>query len=372
MKGKRLAIRIAIWLVIGGITLEICARVDDWISYGAPILGPYNLSRIYMYDDLGVRGKPGATYLKWKLNSLGYRGPDLRYDRTRVMCIGASETFGLYEEEDGEYPRRLEQELNRRIGREEVQVVNVAYPGMSLSATLRRLPEILGTVEPRVVTIYPSVAAYIDLRALRPPSGKNPRPPEPGFELRMKTRLETIAKQVVPESVQTELRAWQIRRASAPTNTLDRVPEENVARFKSDLTQLAKGLKARGVETFLMTHATRFGKSVKPEERPILVAWRKFYPMLKEDGFLDMEHRMNEAIREVAAEQGLPLIDVAEKMPPGPEYFVEFVHFTDRGAQTMAGIIANELVPVVAAEVGRAFEAPSTNGKSRMRQVSLP
>jgi hypothetical protein len=59
-------------------------------------------------------------------------------------------------------------------------------------------------------------------------------------------------------------------------------------------------------------------------------------------------------------------------MPPGPKYFAEFVHFTDRGAQTMARIIANDLVPVVAAEVRRAFEAPSTNGKSRMRHVSLP
>jgi lysophospholipase L1-like esterase len=326
---------------------RVCARVDDWVSYRAPLFGSYNISQIYTYDHLGMRGKPGAAYLKWKLNSLGYRGPELRGDRFRIMCIGSSETFGLYEEENGEYPRQLEIELNRRVGREAVQVANVAYPGMSLGATLRRLPEILATVQPKVVTIYPSVAAYIDLRAIQPPRGPVTPPPEPGFEFRMQSRIETIAKQVVPAMLQNELRTWQIRQASRSTKVLDRIPDENVRRFRTDLTALVEQLKSRGLQVVLMTHATRFGKHVAPEERPMLIAWRKFYPMLREDGFLDMERRMNDAIRTVAAEYDTHLIDLAEKMPAGPEYFAEFVHFTDRGARTMATIIADHLLPEI-------------------------
>ena len=343
-----------LWAVIAGVTLEVCARLDDWLTHGAPLLGSYNISQIYTYDQMGMRGKPGASYLKWKLNSLGYRGPELRGDRFRIMCIGSSETFGLYEEENGEYPRQLEAELNRRIGREAVQVANVAYPGMSLGATLRRLPEILASVQPRVVTIYPSVAAYIDLRAIQPPKEPVVPPQEPNFELRMQSRVETILKQVIPAMVQNELRAWQIRQASRSMNVLDRIPDENVRRFQADLTALVEQLKSRGIPVVLMTHATRFGKHVAPEERPMLVAWRKFYPMLQEEGFLDMERRMNDAIRSVAAAYGTQLIDLAEKMPSGPDYFAEFVHFTDRGARTAASIIADEIFAGIRRHLPRA------------------
>jgi hypothetical protein len=322
--------------------------VDDWVSHDAPLLGTYSISQIYASDELGTRGRPGARYLKWKLNNLGYRGPDLRPGGLRIMCIGSSETFGLYEEENGEYPRRLEIELNRRFGHDAVQVVNVAYPGMSISATVRRLPEILRTVQPRIATVYPSVATYVDLPALRPPRRNTvPSQPKPNFELRMQTRLETLAKQWIPESVQTRVRAWQTERASRSIVVHDRVPEKNVMRFKSDLTSLVEALQAEGIQTVLMTHATRFGDRIRPEERDMLVAWRKFYPMLKEEGFLDMEQRMNNVIRQVAAEHNLLLIDTAGKMPSGPEYFAEFVHFTDRGAQRMADIIAGALLPVI-------------------------
>jgi hypothetical protein len=357
-----------LWAVIAGVTLEVCARVDDWVTYGAPLLGSYNISQIYTYDTLGMRGKPRAAYLKWKLNSLGYRGPELRADRFRMMCIGSSETFGLYEAENGEYPRQLESELNRRIGHDAVQVINVAYPGMSLSATLRRLPEILGAVKPRLVTIYPSVAAYIDLRAIQPPKGPFRPPAEPEFELRMQSRAETIVKQIVPEMLQTELRAWQIRQASRSMKVMDRVPDENVRRFQSDLTALVDGLKRSGIQVVLMTHATRFGKQVTPQERPLLIAWRKFYPMLQEEGFLDMERRMNQAIHTVANTYDVELIDLAEKMPSGPEYFAEFVHFTDRGARTMASIIADHLVSTVRQQLPS--DAADHSGVSRAASMS--
>lgn len=373
MTGSKLAIRMLLWAIIAGITLEVCARLDDRITYGAPLLGSYNISQLYTYDDLGIRGKPGAAYLKWKLNSLGYRGPELRADRVRVMCIGSSETFGLYEAENGEYPRQLETELNRRLGPNTVQVVNVAYPGMSIEATVRRLPEILASVQPKLVTVYPSVAAYIE------PPPKHPKQPvrgptPPFFEFRMQSRLETIAKQVFPEMLQNEFRAWQIRQASRSLKVMNRVPDQNVRRFQDDLTALVDMLKRNGVQVVLMTHATRFGKQVAPGERPILVAWRRFYPMLREDGFLDMERRMNQAIRTVAAEYNIELIDVAEKMPPGPEYFAEFVHFTDRGARTIAGIIADGVGPILQEQLPSTAQKPSGEVKKSPgpRVASMP
>ena len=105
----------------------------------------------------------------------------------------------------------------------------------------------------------------------------------------------------------------------------------------------------------LVTHATRFGERVEPDERPVLIAWRKFYPILAEDGFLDMEQRLNDVIRETAAEHQVLLVDAAHLMPHGPRYFAEFVHFTDAGARQMAILIADHLQPALA---GLATKSP--------------
>src|SRR5437016_13078311 len=107
---------LAVLLVV--LTLEVCARVDNYVSYGMPFFGSDSIDSLYTTDRLGKCGLPNARYRKWKLNSLGYRGPELHPGRQRIICIGASETFGLYEDEGQEYPRQLERELNRRAGHE--------------------------------------------------------------------------------------------------------------------------------------------------------------------------------------------------------------------------------------------------------------
>jgi lysophospholipase L1-like esterase len=373
MTRLQFALRLGLWAVIAVITMEVCARVDDYVSHKAPLLEPYNIGRIYEFDDLGARGKPGATYLKWKLNNLGFRGPDLKQGGLRVVCLGSSETFGLYESEGGEYPRQLERELNRNLGTDQVQVINIAYPGMSLSASLRRLPQVLSTVQPRYATIYPSLAAYIDLGALQPPKpGFRPPPPSP-WEPRLKSRIETMVKQMLPESLQTRVRAWQIERAERNAPVMDRLPEENVARFKEDVLRTVRTMQEHGVTPILMTHATLFGNSVDEDERPVLIAWRKFYPNLREDGFLDMERRMNDVIRQVAEEQNVPLLDLAQKMPSGRTYFVEFVHFTDQGAARMGKLIADFLSPMIRQRVASNTTPPDdVNQRQRSMEESRP
>jgi lysophospholipase L1-like esterase len=79
-----------------------------------------------------------------------------------------------------------------------------------------------------------------------------------------------------------------------------------------------------------------------------MVAWRRFYPGLAEDGFLDLERRANHETREVARRRGLPLFDAARRVPRGPEHFADFVHFTDAGAEAMARGVAEAMAERVA------------------------
>jgi lysophospholipase L1-like esterase len=341
------ALRLLIALALALVVWEVAARVDDRLAADAPLLGPYNPDILYTEDALGVRGKPHARYSKWRLNALGYRGPEIDPDpgRARVATLGASETFGLYEGEGREYPRQLESELNARAGRDAWQVVNVAYPALNGAAARRRLPGIVETLRPSYVTVYLSPATYVDrpedLEAI-------PRAPEVSpRELRIAGKIKDALKAVLPQRLQTALHRLQARRETRGIEVWDRLPETNVEMYRRDLAAIVEDLRRQGVAPVLVTHATRFGDRVRPEERPLLVAWRRFFPRLAEDGFLDMERRMNAVVRETAAARGVVLVDAARRLPPGPRAFADYVHFTDEGARQMAVLVAEGIRPAL-------------------------
>ena len=104
MKPLFIFLRSVACVVIIIFVLELCARTDDALTFGAPFWGTYNDQVLYTIDQIGKWGKPGARYERWQLNSLGYRGPELSLGTIRIVCFGASETFGLYEDPNEEYP----------------------------------------------------------------------------------------------------------------------------------------------------------------------------------------------------------------------------------------------------------------------------
>jgi hypothetical protein len=101
-----------------------------------------------------------------------------------------------------------------------------------------------------------------------------------------------------------------------------------------------------------VTHASAFGpdaeaSGLSEDKRRLLTEWRRSFPMLEERGFLDMEDRMNDAARSVAAEGNLPLIDLARMIPPSHEFFADFGHFTEPGTALVAERIRAGLQPAL-------------------------
>ena len=91
------------WVLLALLMLavvEIVARVEDRIAHDIPFM-----SRVASPNDLvwlhpqGARGRPNARYQQWRLNNLGFRGPDIAPSpasgTVRIITLGASETFGL-------------------------------------------------------------------------------------------------------------------------------------------------------------------------------------------------------------------------------------------------------------------------------------
>jgi lysophospholipase L1-like esterase len=191
------------------------------------------------------------------------------------------------------------------------------------------------------------------------------------LEWRLGERIRTAVKTVVPEFIQYHIRELEVRlhqdkvrKKAAAYPLMDRVPEENVNVFHSDLVRLVDALRQSGVEPVLATHATFFGKPLSREDQQMLTLWREWIPMLTGEGLLDLERRMNAEIRAVAAERHIVLIDTAAEIPPGPRYFGDFTHFTTLGAELMARKVAEGLEPVLSSEV-----ASSTKQNDPSRKV---
>ena len=314
---------------------EVSARIDDAWTDHAPLLGLYDQSQLLTSDEFGITGKPGAHFSKWQLNSLGFRGPELDPARARILCIGASETFGLYEPPGQEFPPQLERALSPRY-----QVVNAALPGQSLSSFARRATQVIRQVKPTLAVLYPSLAIYID----PPPENfamQHP-PVAPKFRFRIAGKLFALLSDHTPAPFRTALDRLQIQQQTGSQAVRDRISETNVDRFRRDLSRLLDILATERVQAVLVTHATRFGDSVIPADMPMLTAWRTLHPTLREAGFLDMEQRLNQVIRQEATTRNLILAD-ATALLRGPADFVEYVHFTPAGSAKLARIIANEI-----------------------------
>ena len=342
--------RYVLWLVLFAVSIEVAVRVDDWIAYNASVLENFNDSNLYELDKLGRHGKPNAQYLKWKLNSLGFRGPELQPGTLRIATAGASETFGLYESIDHEWPRELERSLNSRPGSVPIEVVNLALPGVLISTFEKRLPEMIRKTSPQVLIIYPSSVSEIhrpgNFQFLAKKDIKSHVKQTP--ELRIGDRAKTVIKNNIPKWLLDWLHEQLVKRNSdnAIANTpvvMDRVPDRVLDNYRDDIKRIIADLRADDIVPVLVTQATYFGPHLDLNEYSMMLAWHRFYPMLTDQGLLDMEARANAVLKEIALSEHLILIDAAAKMPEGEEFFADFVHFTDRGSHLFSELIAERL-----------------------------
>lgn len=335
------------WALLAGVcllTLEVAARVDDWLSYGAPLLGDYNIDQLFRVTPAGLRGVPYGRYAKWQLNSAGYRGPEVRGDdgQIRVVTFGASETFGIYEDPGQEFPRVLERDLNSGGGAAGFEVVNVALPGMRVGSGVAYLREIGAALHPRVVIIYPTPTHYIGV--VRPYCGREAQavsvPPRQPPELRIVEKTRDRLKEIVPRAVLTWLRAAGIAWSTRGRAVLDRAGPESLAAFRADLVCAIRTAREIGAVPIVATHANRFAATPRPDDEYWLTGWRLQYPQLRQSGLLALETSANAVIRSVAAEEDVPLADAAVVLGGDPANFADHAHFTDLGSKRMAALLA--------------------------------
>jgi len=364
LTGRRLGAALR-WLAILGVflaTAEAFARLDDTVTWGAPLLRPYTHDRLLLQDSLGFRGRPGYRYQKWRMNNEGFRGPDLAPaptpGRIRVAVVGASETFGLYESEGAEYPARM-QVLLDSLAPGRFEVINAGLPGMSLSSMISYFGRAVRPVQPQMVLIYLAPAFYLEIKPLAavyaPPRFTSPAarhigpwafPPD-FFESRLGGKARDVLKELIPTFAVTAVREWRLNRQRSTHETgwvWRSVPEDRMAIFGQHLERLVTSIQATGVKVALVTHTNRFigapSDTLGPDRRHLVNVMSLYWPQASPGVLLAVDSVANAITRQVAVEHGAAVLEVEGRIPPSPKYFADYVHFTDAGADSMARIIA--------------------------------
>jgi hypothetical protein len=353
--------RAVVLAVLFALVFELTCRVEDLIRYGTPMFSPYtSQSDLIMRDANGARGRPNARFQKWVLNAVGTRGPEIARQKPagtlRVVTAGASETFGLYESTDREYPRQLEDSVRASLIRgacretfHSVEVVNAALPGMSLPTVVLDLQHRIATLAPDYVVYYPTPPQYLDEEAPGSTPAARATSPEPqatrALYPRSAARLRSQVKTLLPEFIQTALRRREVDKVvkDRPDGwRFTRVPEERLEMFDRDLRRVVGAIRATGAAPVLATNTNAFLGS-QPASADMLYAWERFYPRATGEVILAFDAAARAVIRDVARDSATALADI-EPAVRGPSAFADFSHFTDSGAGAVAGVMARTIV----------------------------
>ena len=390
----RPALRWAGLALLFALTLEVCARLDDHFTWGAPLWGHYSQALLTVSDQYGIHSRPGARFEKWHVNAHGFRGPEITPQKpdgvTRVIVLGASETFGLYESPGKDYPAQLQTMLDHsNPGR--YQILNAGCAGMTLPRFTHYVQVWLKHFEPDLVFIYPTPASYV---ATEPPRSsfsvrKGPPPPLPD-NLRLARKAKIALRAFLPAALLGWVRERNLERIAAshkPAWTWAGAPEDRVKLFRLHLTQLIDEIQKDGIKVLLATHAHRFPKSPAlwtAADRAQMARWRESYPRASANCLLQMDAAGNRVVRDIAQQRGLPLVDIAAAVPvtasyltrptelldllapaakrlvsiddlarlsqhladavAPPNHFADFVHFTDTGSQRAARAIVDVIL----------------------------
>lgn len=342
------------------VAFELTARLEDWVRYGMPIDSPYRSeSDLVVRDSLGMHGRPGASYLKWRMNSLGLRGPDVMAQRPegvlRVVAVGASEAFGQSESPGREFPRQLEDSLRVRLASQgapwrDVEVLNAAFFGMSLPTIMQDVQLRLRALEPQVIVLYPTTAQY--LANARPEASAPVAGGAPDIDRRQALRPRSLErlreqlKRVTPSA----LRKWRWEREYAAAARgkpgdwrFQSVPADRVQAFEDDLRSFVGVVRGTGAAPVIATHANRFvgGSAV---DSSLLAAWQRFYPRASGQVILDFDSLGAAATARVARDSSVPLADVRSALAHCEACFADYAHMTDEGAARAASGAADAVL----------------------------
>ena len=333
------------------VAFEATVRIDDWAQFGVPVSSPFtSIADLIVRDSLGMHARPSSEFRQFRVNSLGFRGPEVSAERLKrgkvVIVSGASESFGLYEVAGREWPRQLEDSLAVRCGND-VVVLNAAFAGMALPTVMQDVNLRLIAFAPKLLVYYPTPMQYLeaDLPVAALPELKPAAAPSI-WRLRGTSRLRDAVKRSVPEAILNQLRILdtQNSRTKLGAAPLAMASTDRLNAYDAALRALVGRARGHGIEPVLVVHRNRFRDTVDVDERRLLRAWERFYPHYTGRAILAFDDSAAGRTVSIGRDSSVMVVDPLPALTPfGAHAFADFSHFSDVGAAAVGGAAARRI-----------------------------
>jgi len=297
---------------------------------------------------LGFTLRPNFHERGIRINSRGFRGEEFETTKPpgvfRIVALGDSTTFGLGESDDATYSRHLEMLLNAKRAKAcpvRYEVINGGVEGYSTRYVLARLRYDVIPIQPDLVFVYVGWNNLFGLNPERPETSVNPVDLfnialRKSLVLRKATwflfsNIMPRLEEVTPQRTEIFRRRIEAYRRFSPQQFYEEYGEildtAHSAGIRVAVGTLTGLLDAKGWESRQrIMHFPHF--TTKPELMAIL------------------EERYNDAIRRVAAERGVPVVDLQAGVRGAPEgaagFFFDTMHMYPKGYEFLASVIAAE------------------------------
>jgi lysophospholipase L1-like esterase len=285
---------------------------------------------------LGVR----EDAVIFRVNADGYKGPALDRSgaRPRVLAVGDSCTFGSLIDHYS-WPRAAERELAQRGV--PAEVINAGVNGYSPANALARLDE-FQALGPRVAVLYVGWNALFGDRR----SVYGARPALLRFATMVRMRWTMLHRS--PQEIALDHYAAP-KHPDAAAPELARLRDYRPA-FLADVAALARGLEAGGAAVAIVTLPGLYRSDAPASARALEMG---HLPEFTDNPYViaALADAYNERLRELAAELGIPLIDLdrwsREALEPRDAWFVDSVHLTEQGQVLVGEEVARAIAPLL-------------------------
>jgi len=296
--------------------------------------------------------KPGYVSKYWStINSLAFRGREITREKPpgvyRIVALGGSTTYGIYQPDYSSYPVFLEAELREKLKTNNVEVVNAGLVSATTAESLSRLFIDILPLNPDMIIIY---HGYNDLvprifndfsddyyHFRRIPRNKQTLLPKSHL---YRLGLRVFAPQRFTDNYNLLNYIWKYE--NLPEDKRKRIEnfdKTSSATFERNLDYLITMALTKKISVLLPTFA--FDKDASH--------WNRIMPPeLWERGIKEN----NQVIRKLAALYHLPAIDFYNYALTDKRMFEDSIHMNSGGNKRKAEFFSKSIIPIVKSGVG--------------------
>lgn len=307
----------------------------------------------------------GAGERRYRINNLGYRGPDLEIPKPaktcRLVVLGGSAVFDIGATEGADWPRRLEGRLRQAETLPEghtFEVINAGVPGHTSSDAVGKLYAQLWQAEPDAVLLYNAwndIKSFTELAPDRPlVSLVEPHNPTADPFQNYRGPIDRLlGHSQLYIKLRNRYYLWQYdvglegRKDDRPL--ADVYSPLGPVQYRLDVVSVVTISRAIGAHPLLATQASLVTRQASDEARQRIAYG---YQGLSHDALVRAIGECNDAIRQVAVEHAVPLIDLDHRFSGRPELFDDHVHTSAAGSAALAEAVADFLAPRLATLCG--------------------